>query len=103
VALGYRPSFRETDEWSRALGSMLIAVGSCHDGYGEVLVDELGRCFEFTGADCGLHFLGRSIEDGLLSLLLGRRGRPLLKPGCEVVAAYGVKYERGDPEIYEPK
>lgn len=86
--------------WSDLLGTRLVGVADVHHAHGEAYVDEKGRWFVIGAVDDLVVFVGASFGEALQGLLLGRRGRPILRPDQDRVTVYGETFLTGDPRIY---
>ena len=86
--------------WSRLLQTQLEGVAEVHNAHGELYMDSTGRVFEVSLIDDAFCFVGSSFTEAIERLLLGRRCRPVLKPGERRTSIYGETIVSDDPRVY---
>lgn len=86
--------------WSDLLGVILVAVARTDDGYCELYIADDDRCFLLETAGGAFFYLADSFLEAVEALLLGRRARPLLRPGATAATAYGEEISADDPRLY---
>ncbi len=99
VSFEFRPG-GDVQEWSTRVKGVLVGVAVSHHAHAELYVDTGGRCFLVSPIDGSFAFIGASIREALVRLLLGRRANPILRRGQDAVTFYGRRYAVGDPELY---
>jgi len=86
--------------WERLLRSRLVGVARVHSDHAELYMDVTGRCFGRSLMHDAFYFHGESFAEAVEGRLLGRRARPMLRPGQPSVTLYGVPYTADSPELY---
>jgi len=86
--------------WSELLQSRLVGVAEVHNAHGELYIDAVGRWFVASLMSDSICFTGSSFQEAMERLLLGRRCRPMLRPGQYKTSMYGETFEAGDPRVY---
>lgn len=86
--------------WSGLLATRLVGVGEVHNGHGALLADADGRLFTMSLVHDALLLEGETFGAAVEGLLLGRRGRPLLRPDQSSVFCWGEEIAAGDPRVH---
>lgn len=94
------PEPRVTVSWGRLLRSRLVGIARVHSDHGELYMDAAGRCFGRSLVHDAFYFHGESFAEAVENILLGRRARPMLRPGQPSVTLYGVRFTAASPEVY---
>ena len=87
--------------WEELLHTQLFGVADVHHAHGELYVDSSGRCFGRSCIHDAFYFEGASFAEAVERLLLGRRSRPMLRPGQETVRLYGEVFTANHPSVYQ--
>ena len=102
ISFGESPDrLPEADALEVAFESRLIAIAEIHNGHGQLLMDEAGRCFGVSLMHAATWFEGAILAAALRSLLTGLKGRPILLPGQTAVELYGQTFVEGDTALYD--
>jgi hypothetical protein len=86
------------DVWEKLLCTQLVGIADVHHGHVELYMDSSGRCFSAIIVGDGFCFEGASFNEAIERVLLGRRSRPLLRPGQNTTSHYSEEIRAGDPE-----
>lgn len=86
--------------WSQRLGVELVGIAGLQWGHGELFMAADGRCFGRSRMHPAFFFVGEAFAAAVEAVLLGRRGRPLLRPDQTSVTLYGIRYTADSPEVY---
>jgi hypothetical protein len=89
--------------WAKLLATQLVGVADMHHGHGELYVAADGRCFGRSCIHDAFYFEGASFAEAAEGSMLGRRARPLLRPGQTSVTLYGTRFTADSPEVYQYK
>lgn len=87
-------------DWEILAGTKLVGVAKVHHSHGEMYLADDGRYFHFSDVDGEMCYLAASFGEAMAYLLLGRRVRPMLRPGQQSITIYGEEISREDPHIY---
>lgn len=94
------PADPDVLSWSELLGTPLAGVAEVHHSHGELYVGGCGRYFGRSCIHDAFYFEGASFGEAVERLLLGRRSRPILRPGRQSVTLYGIRYTADHPDVY---
>jgi hypothetical protein len=100
ISFAYLPGDNEIARWERTLDCELIHIAETDEGSSALLIGSCGCCFGVSGIHPAFYMVGESFAQATENLLLGRRSRPMLGPSQEFVMLYGVRFERGNPQIW---
>jgi SUKH-3 immunity protein len=100
ISFAHLPGDNEIASWEQALDCKLIHIAETDEGSSTLLIGSCGRCFGISGIHPAFYMVGESFAQATENLLLGRRSRPMLGPSQEFVMLYGVRFERGNPQIW---
>ena len=89
-----------TGVWGRLLHSRLIGIAGVHSDHAELYMDAAGRCFGRSLMHDAFYFHGESFGDAVEGIMLGRRARPMLRPGQGSVILYGEPFTAESREVY---
>lgn len=92
------PSILEV--WASLLGTRLVGIADLDHGHGELYIAADGRCFGRSCMHDAFWLQGGSFSEALERALLGRRSRPLLRPGQSTVTLYGDRFAADSPGLY---
>ena len=87
--------------WTGLLRSELVAVAEVHNSHGLLILDSAGRCFGGSLIHDAFYFEGHSFGEAVERLLIGRKARPMLRPGQDRVSLYGETFAQGHPAIFD--
>src|SRR5207302_10503693 len=85
-----RPDPSITAVWGQLLRSRLVGIARVHADHAELYMDSAGRCFGRSLMHDAFYFRGDSFAEAAEGILLGKRARPMLRPGQSSVTLYGV-------------
>jgi hypothetical protein len=88
-----------TERWEAELGTELIGFAEHHNGHGELLISATGLVFGGGLVGPGFWFVGGTIQEALVNLMIGIPFRPMLLETDTSVTLYGRTYTRADPEV----
>ena len=87
-------------EWQSLLATTLICIGEVHHFHGVLFMDSSGACYQDSQVHEAFSFEGASFGAAVERVLLGRKGRPMLRPNQSSVSMYGEIITAGHPSIY---
>lgn len=91
---------RVIKRWCTLLKTTLVLVAGTHDWYAELYVDATGRCFLYSGINDVLAFFGDSFAEAAERLILGRVGRPMLRPDQAKISWFAELIGPEDDRVY---
>lgn len=87
--------------WNDLLLSVLIGIAEVQHMHMQLYIDQLGKCYILSLIDDEFLFCGNDFSEAMAALLLGRKLRPMLRPGQDSVTSYGITLTANSPEIYQ--
>jgi hypothetical protein len=90
------------EAWQIELGTTLICIGEVHHGHSDLFISEEGRIFSSSIVHPAFMMDGRTFEEALERILLGRRPWPMLLPDQSFVTLFGEDIYAGDPRVIAP-
>lgn len=88
-------------QWSELLGSELVGFAEFHHRHGALYVSADGRVFEQSLMHDAFAWQANDFQTAIDGLLFGVRSKPMLRPDQDSVRWYGIRHERGSPELYD--
>ena len=87
-------------EWQRLLSTTLVNIGEVHHSHGALFVDGSGAWYGMSFIHDAFWFEGASFEEAVERILLGRKGKAMLRPNQTSVSLYGVEIGAGHPDAH---
>ncbi|WP_350238377.1 SUKH-3 domain-containing protein [Pectobacterium colocasium] len=87
-------------EWQGILATTLILIGETHHSHGALLMDMTGACYGMSFIHDAFWFEGASFGAAVEGILLGRRGKPMLRPDQPSISVYGETMTADHPNVY---
>ena len=87
-------------EWQTLLATRLICIGEVHHEHGALFMDSRGNCYHGSLIHEAFSFEGEAFNVAVERILLGRRGRPMLRPSQPSVTMWGEVFTASHPGIY---
>lgn len=103
IAFGFDPEHQDHPavlQWQEILGAALVNIAEVHHAHGVLLMDAGGACYGLSLVHDAFSLSGHTFGEAVQRLLLGRRARPMLRPGQASVHLYGEVFMAGHPGIY---
>ncbi|MEI7366681.1 SUKH-3 domain-containing protein [Pectobacterium sp. 1950-15] len=87
-------------EWQGILNTTLILIGETHHSHGALLMDSEGVCYGMSFIHEAFWFEGAAFGTAIERILLGRRGKPMLRPDEASLSVYGETITADHPNVY---
>ncbi len=88
-------------EWQKLLSTTLVNIGEVHHSHGALFIDDSGAWYGMSFIHDAFWFEGASFEEAVERILLGRKGKAMLRPDQTSVSLYGVAITAGHPDAYD--
>ncbi|RYC46893.1 SUKH-3 domain-containing protein [Pectobacterium zantedeschiae] len=87
-------------EWQGILNTTLILIGETHHSHAALLMDSAGACYGMSFIHEAFWFEGESFEVAVECILLGRKGKPMLRPDQSSISVYGETITADHPSVH---
>lgn len=87
-------------EWQGILNTTLILIGETHHSHGALLMDSAGICYGMSFIHEAFWFEGAAFGTAVEHILLGRKGKPMLRPDQSSISVYGETITADHPNVY---
>lgn len=87
-------------QWQQILSTTLVNIASVDHSHGALFMDSLGACYGMSLVHDAFWFDGNCFGVAAERILLGRKARPMLRPGQTTISLYGETYTADHPNIY---
>lgn len=84
------------EAWQTALRTRLVGIGECHNGHGQLWLDDHSRLFHSGLVAPMVLYDGPTFASGIEKHLLGHRSQPMLLPWQDEVLVWGQTFLAGD-------
>lgn len=103
IILGGNDDLQDDDtllEWQGILATTLILIGETHHSHGALLMDMTGACYGMSFIHDAFWFEGASFGAAVERILLGRKGKPMLRPEQSSISVYGETITADHPDVH---
>ncbi|MHC3489455.1 SUKH-3 domain-containing protein [Pectobacterium brasiliense] len=87
-------------EWQGILNTTLILIGETHHAHGALLMDDAGTCYGMSFIHEAFWLEGASFGAAVERILLGRKGKPMLRPDQLSISVYGETITADHPSVH---
>ncbi|GLW39646.1 hypothetical protein Pcaca04_35820 [Pectobacterium carotovorum subsp. carotovorum] len=103
IIFGGSEDLQEDDtllEWQGIMNTTLILIGETHHSHAALLMDCEGACYGMSFIHEAFWFEGASFGAAVERILLGLKGKPMLRPDQSSISVYGETITADHPSVH---